>query len=431
MKVLAALSAVWVVFGPAAIAGQDVSPRVSADGFVETRDGLSLYYRVLGDAPDTAVVVHGGPGAGMGSILPHLAPFADSITLIFYDQRGGGRSSLPADTTRLAPEWFVADLESVRRFFGLERMKLIAHSFGAILVARYLELHPERVERLVLLGATGPSRKEAAEVARSTAGLDSATASRRQELINLLLSGQAEDPLAACHELESLADSSSNWRGSNCDMPPEAVRYYFHYTARLGPRGFGAWDFTERLKNLSVPVLVVHGSEDEAGAPLQRAWADAFADGRLWMIPEAGRGAIADRPDLVRAGILEFLRGVAHRSEGQGEMTSQNIADEIAGKTIRWTWTEGPVAGTTHEHEFNEDGTVVWRVVEGPQAGHSATEEEYAALEIADGVIAVSYLAASGYTLTVVLNFEDNSMVGFASGADRWHPMKGTFEVIG
>lgn len=88
------------------------------------------------------------------------------------------------------------------------------------------------------------------------------------------------------------------------------------------------------------------------------------------------------------------------------------------------------MAGTRHEHEFNEDGTVVWRVVEGPQAGHSATEDEYAAVKVADGIFALSYLASSGYTLTAILDFADNQMVGFASGAGDWYPMKGTFEVI-
>jgi len=45
--------------------------------------------------------------------------------------------------------------------------------------------------------------------------------------------------------------------------------------------------------------------------------------------------------------------------------------------------------------------------------------------------VAVSYQSPeSGYTLTVVLNFNDHKMVGFASGASEWHPVKGTFKVL-
>jgi hypothetical protein len=42
----------------------------------------------------------------------------------------------------------------------------------------------------------------------------------------------------------------------------------------------------------------------------------------------------------------------------------------------------------------------------------------------------VSYLAGSGFTLTVVLNFRDRSVVGFASGAKDWFTVRGTLEVV-
>lgn len=119
-----------------------------------------------------------------------------------------------------------------------------------------------------------------------------------------------------------------------------------------------------------------------------------------------------------------------HGPIGRQDMADVQRAERIRGSTIRWTWEEGPTAGMTHEHVFHEDGTVTWRVVEGPRAGHSATEEEYAALRVAEDVYAVSYRAASGYTLTVVLDFQDGEMVGFASGAEEWYPLKGRFEVV-
>ena len=105
-------------------------------------------------------------------------------------------------------------------------------------------------------------------------------------------------------------------------------------------------------------------------------------------------------------------------------------AAAIRGKTIRLTWTEGPTQGKTHEHVFHQDGTVEWY---DPKMGRSASPKEkppYAAMKAAENVYAVSYLApASGYTLTMVLNFQDHRVVGFASSAKDWHPVQGTFEV--
>jgi hypothetical protein len=112
-------------------------------------------------------------------------------------------------------------------------------------------------------------------------------------------------------------------------------------------------------------------------------------------------------------------------------MPSAQQAPAIRGKTIRLTWTDGPTKGTTHEHVFHEDGTVVWRDAANPQTGAPPKERPaYAAMRVADDIYAVSYLAPSGYTLTVVLNLRDRKMVGFASSSKDWHPVQGTFEVV-
>jgi hypothetical protein len=106
-------------------------------------------------------------------------------------------------------------------------------------------------------------------------------------------------------------------------------------------------------------------------------------------------------------------------------------AEAIRGKTIRLTWTEGPTRGMAHDHVFHQDGTVEWHDAKAAgQDGPAKERPPYAAVEVADGVYAVSYLAPSGYTLTVVLNFRDQKVVGFASSAKDWHPVLGKFEIV-
>jgi hypothetical protein len=123
------------------------------------------------------------------------------------------------------------------------------------------------------------------------------------------------------------------------------------------------------------------------------------------------------------------------------DMSAYARALEVRGKAMQWTWTEGPTKGATHEHRFHDDGTVEWRAVGGaaqqqnraPKADGVPAQKapKYAAMKAADGVVAVSYQSPeSGYTLTVVLNFKDQQMVGFASGARDWYPVQGTFKVI-
>jgi hypothetical protein len=102
----------------------------------------------------------------------------------------------------------------------------------------------------------------------------------------------------------------------------------------------------------------------------------------------------------------------------------------LAGKTIRWRFADGPVAGMTFEHVFHEDGSVTWRYVDGAQKGATAREKSYVAVKVNEKTWAVSYLAASGHTLTVVLSLDDGRAYGFASDAKSWHSFTGTFELV-
>src|SRR5919106_2293557 len=82
------------------------APRVPAQGYLTGAGGAQIFYQVAGSGDDTVVVVHGGPGAGINDTRPDLEPLAQDRVVIFYDQRGGGRSELP-DTMLLGPAQYV------------------------------------------------------------------------------------------------------------------------------------------------------------------------------------------------------------------------------------------------------------------------------------------------------------------------------------
>lgn len=104
--------------------------------------------------------------------------------------------------------------------------------------------------------------------------------------------------------------------------------------------------------------------------------------------------------------------------------------DAIVGKTVRWTFSDGPTKGATFEHVFHNDGSVSWREASGKR-GSETRAQKAAVVRVSDDVQAVSYLSDSGYTLTLALNFSTGRMVGFASNEQSWYPVQGTFEVVG
>ena len=106
----------WYGLVAVALAGcaPDGSTPSVDEGFLAGAGGARIFYRIVGTGPDTLIAVHGGPGAGMNAFFPDVAPIAARHTIIFYDQRGGGRSELPADTSLVEAQYHVADLEAVR-----------------------------------------------------------------------------------------------------------------------------------------------------------------------------------------------------------------------------------------------------------------------------------------------------------------------------
>jgi proline iminopeptidase len=125
-------------------------PEQTAETLVEL-NGVRLYTRHVGNGP-SVVVLHGGPGAHHDYLLPQYDRLAEGRTLLYYDQRGGGRSPVPRD---VAVGWreHVADLEALRDHWQLERLTLLGYSWGGLLAVLYALEHPDRVARLALVSA--------------------------------------------------------------------------------------------------------------------------------------------------------------------------------------------------------------------------------------------------------------------------------------
>ncbi len=131
---------------------------------------------------------------------------------------------------------------------------------------------------------------------------------------------------------------------------------------------------------------------------------------------------------LVALSFFAFANLDGHASIGH--LQGGGNMDSLRGKTVRYTFTDGPMAGALVEHTFHGDGSVTWHILEGQGKGVSVQEKHYASMQVAENVHTVSYLAASGHTLTVVLNLATGRMFGFGSNNTEWHPVTGTFEVV-
>src|SRR5258707_2731184 len=131
--IVASLAAAFVVALPSDSARAFQAKRTAAPRESRIPVGrASLYSREIGQG-QPIIVLHGGPHFDHGYLLPDLDRLADAFRLIYYDQRGRGKSAdqvLPEEVT-LTSE--VDDLDKVRQHFHLESPALLGHSWGAVL----------------------------------------------------------------------------------------------------------------------------------------------------------------------------------------------------------------------------------------------------------------------------------------------------------
>jgi hypothetical protein len=116
-------------------------------------------------------------------------------------------------------------------------------------------------------------------------------------------------------------------------------------------------------------------------------------------------------------------------------MNSTDLSKGVKGRTVRFSWSDGPTEGTTHVHVFHDDGTVEWHdaAKQGSQKSGKASAERPRYLDegVGSGMRLVSYLSSSGFTLTVTLNAQNGRIAGVASNEATWTPIHGSFEVVG
>jgi len=119
-------------------------------------NGTELYYKVVGQG-EPILIIHGGPGLNHKYLFRNLQFLTDKYQLIFYDQRASGRSSLTLDSNSVTIDNFIQDIDELKNTFGIEKLIIIAHSWGGLLAMKYAIKHPEDTKLLILINSVAAS----------------------------------------------------------------------------------------------------------------------------------------------------------------------------------------------------------------------------------------------------------------------------------
>jgi non-heme chloroperoxidase len=274
--------------------------------YITTEDGTEIFYKDWGSG-DPLVFHHGWPLSADDWDAQMLFFLGKGYRVIAHDRRGHGRSSQTSGGHEM--DTYAADVIALAAALDLKDAVHIGHSTGGGEVARYVaRAEAGRVGKAVLIGAVPPV------MVKSDAnpgglpvevfdGLRKALVDNRAQFFLDLPSG----PFYGFNRPGAAASEGviRNWWRQGMMGGANA-----HYECI---KAFSETDFTEDLKAIEVPVLLLHGEDDQI-VPIDdsaRVGIKLLRNGTLKTYPGLPHGMATTHPDVINADLLAFIRGEA------------------------------------------------------------------------------------------------------------------------
>jgi proline iminopeptidase len=267
-----------------------------------------ICYELHGQGPPM-LLLHGGMGLDHSYFRPWLDPLGDAAQLIYYDQRGNGRSAQPPDWSAVDHGTWAEDADALREHLGHEKIVLFGHSYGGFLAQEYALRYPDRLLGLILCStapaldypevmlanarARGtPEQVEALGRALTARAPDDETAGRWwREIFPLYF--RDPDPAVLEEAAERIRYSAGAWNRSLFELMPSFNR-------------------VDRLGEIRVPTLVLTGRDDWIMPPEQggeRLHA-ALGDSELVVFERSGHFPWIEERDAFLGVVRDWLHRV-------------------------------------------------------------------------------------------------------------------------
>jgi len=269
---------------------------------ITTPDGTQIYYKDWGDGP-VVTFSHGWPlNADAWDGQMHFLA-RNGFRVIAHDRRGHGRSSQSSSGNDM--NGYADDLAVLFEALDLKKATMVGHSTGGGEVARYISRHgSKRVAKAVLIGAVPPVMLKSAA---NPEGLPI-------EVFDGIRAGVASD------RSQFYKDFAIPFYGANrpgAKVSQGILDHFWLLSMQCGQKNayecikaFSETDFTEDLKKIDVPTLIMHGEDDQI-VPIHdsaKKSAQLVKGAKAIYYPGAPHGLTATMQDKVNADLLAFLK---------------------------------------------------------------------------------------------------------------------------
>ncbi|PVM92115.1 alpha/beta hydrolase [Caulobacter radicis] len=297
--------AVAPTFAAASPASPTPGAKTMSSGFVTTKDGVQIYYKDWG--PKTAqpiVFHHGWPLTADDWDNQMMFFYAQGFRVIAHDRRGHGRSTQTDTGNEM--DTYAADVAALTDHLDLKNAIHVGHSTGGGEVIHYVaRAKPGRVAKAVLIGAVPPimvksDKNPGGLPIEVFDGFRAATAGNRAQFFYDVPAG----PFYGFNRPGAKVDQGVIWNWWRQGMTGSVKAHYDCIKA------FSETDFTDDLKKVDVPVLVMHGDDDQIVPIADSALLSAklVKKGELKVYKGLPHGMCTTHPEIINPDLLAFFK---------------------------------------------------------------------------------------------------------------------------
>jgi len=249
--------------------------------------------------------INGGLHFGYDVLWPALAPLSEKRQLIFFDQRGRGKSQQPPGARTARIEHDAGDAGAIRKALGIEQWNLLGHSWGGGIAMLSTSEDSKAVNRLVLVDAVGPDSDWLSRL--HSMAIDRLSGEKRAILERLDPDALHRDDIethAAYASALYPAWFADREFGAIFSSPKANSPTGAAVAARLRREGY---DWTDRISSIETPTLIVHGDNDLLDVSVAEGIHRLIRNSEIVVIEHAGHMPFWEAPEQFFGALEIFL----------------------------------------------------------------------------------------------------------------------------
>lgn len=282
--------------------------------FIPVKDG-QLYYEEEGEGIPL-VLINGGPGATHQAFHPYFSRAKEFARVIYYDQRGTGRSSKDETKRTYTINQAVEDLESLRKALHIDRWAVLGHSYGGFIAQLYALRYTRRCTKLILAGSGPVFPTTEANPRKIDPRISMFISKEEVGIINYFLNQSSNSEISPARRIYN-NNLCGYWK---------LERYYRPTKQEFIRRAHYGWqpgdNFRETMlqncykinlkgqfKNFATPTLIIKGKWDFLWFNTTReSLRKDYPHAQIEVLEKAGHAVFADQPEKFFDLLESFLK---------------------------------------------------------------------------------------------------------------------------